>query len=306
MEERTFIIDDSCDDMRIDRYLSLLMDGFSRSYIQKIIADKAVTVDSKAVKASYRVTEGEMVKILIPEPIALDIIPENIPLDIVYEDNDLLIVNKPQGMVVHPAPGHYSGTLVNALLYHCSDSLSDINGIMRPGIVHRIDRDTSGLLVVCKNNNAHHTLAEQFAVHSITRSYRAIVYGNLKEEEGTVDAPLARMKNDRKKIGIDPTGKRAVTHYKVVERLGQFTDLECRLETGRTHQIRVHMSSINHPLVGDPVYGPAKDRFHLNGQMLHAITLGFIHPSSGEYVSFTAPLPDYYTDFTERIRGRKL
>ena len=305
MEERTFIIDDSCDDMRIDRYLSLLMDGFSRSYIQKIIADKAVTVDSKAVKASYRVAEGETVKILIPEPIALDIVPENIPLDIVYEDNDLLIVNKPQGMVVHPAPGHYSGTLVNALLYHCRDSLSDINGVMRPGIVHRIDRDTSGLLVVCKNNNAHHALAEQFAVHSITRSYRAIVYGNLKSEEGTVDAPLARMKNDRKKIGIDPAGKRAVTHYKVVERFGQFTDLECRLETGRTHQIRVHMSSINHPLVGDPVYGPAKDRFHLNGQMLHAMTLGFIHPSSGEYVSFTAPLPKYYTDFTERIRGRK-
>ena len=204
-------------------------------------------------------------------------------------------------MVVHPAPGHYSGTLVNALLYHCRDSLSDINGVMRPGIVHRIDRDTSGLLVVCKNNNAHHALAEQFAVHSITRSYRAIVYGNLKEEEGTVDAPLARMKNDRKKIGIDPKGKRAVTHFKVIERFGQYTEIECRLETGRTHQIRVHMSSINHPLVGDPVYGPAKDRFHLNGQMLHAMTLGFIHPSSGEYVSFTAPLPEYYTDFTDEI-----
>ena len=305
MEERTFIIDDSCDDMRIDRYLSLLMDGFSRSYIQKIIRDEAVTVNSKAVKSSYRVSEGETVKILIPEPIALDIEPEDIPLDIIYEDNDLLIVNKPQGMVVHPAPGHYSGTLVNALLYHCRDSLSDINGVMRPGIVHRIDRDTSGLLVVCKNNNAHHALAEQFAVHSITRSYRAIVYNNVKQDTGTVNAPLARMKNDRKKIGIDPSGRRAVTHYTVVERLGQFTDVQCRLETGRTHQIRVHMASIGHPVVGDPVYGPAKDRFHLNGQMLHAMTLGFIHPSSRKYVSFSAPLPKYYTDLTERLCGRK-
>ncbi len=303
MEERIFYIDESCEDMRIDRYLSLLMDGFSRSYIQKIIRDEAVTVDSKAVKASYRITEGEEVKILIPEPIELDIEAENIPLDIVYEDDDILIINKAQGMVVHPAPGHYSGTLVNALLYHCRDSLSDINGVMRPGIVHRIDRDTSGLLVVCKNNNAHHALAEQFAVHSITRSYRAIVYNNLKQDEGTIDAPLARMKNDRKKIGIDPSGKRAVTHYQVIERFGQYTDVECRLETGRTHQIRVHMASIGHPLVGDPVYGPAKERFHLNGQMLHAMTLGFIHPTTKNYISFTAPLPDYYTALLERLRS---
>ena len=303
MEERIFYIDESCEDMRIDRYLSLLMDGFSRSYIQKIIRDGAVTVDSKAVKASYRITEGEEVKILIPEPIELDIEAENIPLDIVYEDDDILIINKAQGMVVHPAPGHYSGTLVNALLYHCRDSLSDINGVMRPGIVHRIDRDTSGLLVVCKNNNAHHALAEQFAVHSITRSYRAIVYNNLKQDEGTIDAPLARMKNDRKKIGIDPSGKRAVTHYQVIERFGQYTDVECRLETGRTHQIRVHMASIGHPLVGDPVYGPAKERFHLNGQMLHAMTLGFIHPTTKNYISFTAPLPDYYTALLERLRS---
>ena len=303
MEERIFYIDESCEDMRIDRYLSLLMDGFSRSYIQKIIRDGAVTVDSKAVKASYRITEGEEVKILIPEPIELDIEAENIPLDIVYEDDDILIINKAQGMVVHPAPGHYSGTLVNALLYHCRDSLSDINGVMRPGIVHRIDRDTSGLLVVCKNNNAHHALAEQFAVHSITRSYRAIVYNNLKQDEGTIDAPLARMKNDRKKIGIDPSGKRAVTHYQVIERFGQYTDVECRLETGRTHQIRVLMASIGHPLVGDPVYGPAKERFHLNGQMLHAMTLGFIHPTTKNYISFTAPLPDYYTALLERLRS---
>ena len=303
MEERIFYIDESCEDMRIDRYLSLLMDGFSRSYIQKIIRDGAVTVDSKAVKASYRITEGEEVKILIPEPIELDIEAENIPLDIVYEDDDILIINKAQGMVVHPAPGHYSGTLVNALLYHCRDSLSDINGVMRPGIVHRIDRDTSGLLVVCKNNNAHHALAEQFAVHSITRSYRAIVYNNLKQDEGTIDAPLARMKNDRKKFGIDPSGKRAVTHYQVIERFGQYTDVECRLETGRTHQIRVHMASIGHPLVGDPVYGPAKERFHLNGQMLHAMTLGFIHPTTKNYISFTAPLPDYYTALLERLRS---
>ena len=303
MEEKVFIIDESCEDMRIDKYLSLLMDGFSRSYIQKIITSKAVTVDSRPVKASYRVSDGEEVKIAIPEPITLDIEPENIPLEIVHEDKDLLIVNKPQGMVVHPAPGHYSGTLVNALLYHCKDSLSDINGVMRPGIVHRIDRDTSGLLVICKNNRAHHALAEQFAVHSITRTYRAIVYNNIKNDEGTVDAPLARMKNDRKKIGIDPAGRRAVTHYRVLERFGKYTYIECRLETGRTHQIRVHMSSIGHPLIGDPVYGPSKDHFHLNGQMLHAMTLGFIHPGSQEYVSYEAALPAYFERFLVNLRN---
>ena len=303
MEEKVFIIDESCEDMRIDKYLSLLMDGFSRSYIQKIITSKAVTVDSRPVKASYRVSDGEEVKIAIPEPITLDIEPENIPLEIVHEDKDLLIVNKPQGMVVHPAPGHYSGTLVNALLYHCKDYLSDINGVMRPGIVHRIDRDTSGLLVICKNNRAHHALAEQFAVHSITRTYRAIVYNNIKNDEGTVDAPLARMKNDRKKIGIDPAGRRAVTHYRVLERFGKYTYIECRLETGRTHQIRVHMSSIGHPLIGDPVYGPSKDHFHLNGQMLHAMTLGFIHPGSQEYVSYEAALPAYFERFLVNLRN---
>ena len=271
MEEKTFIVDEAWEDLRIDKYLSMLMDGYSRSYIQKIISDKAVMVNQKPVKANYRISVGDIVTITLPEPVRLDVKPENIPLDILYEDEDVLLINKPKDMVVHPAPGHYSGTLVNAVMYHCGDQLSTINGILRPGIVHRIDKDTTGVLVICKNDRAHRSIAEQLSVHSITRAYHAIVYNNLTEDEGTIDAPIGRMSTDRKKMGINhKNGRPAVTHYRVLERFGRYTYIECRLETGRTHQIRVHMASIGHPLLGDTIYGPAKDNFKLQGQALHA------------------------------------
>jgi 23S rRNA pseudouridine1911/1915/1917 synthase len=303
MEQKNFIVDESCDGMRIDKYLSLLMEGCSRSYIQKIIKDKAVSVDLKPVKASYCISTGENVFIDLPEPVRLDIEAENIPLDILYEDEDVLLVNKPKDMVVHPAPGHYTGTLVNAVMYHCRDHLSTINGVFRPGIVHRIDKDTTGVLVICKNDKAHQAIAEQLSVHNITRAYHAIVYNNLKNDSGTIDAPIGRMDVDRKKMGINyKNGRPAVTHYKVLERFGNYTYIECRLETGRTHQIRVHMASIGHPLVGDTVYGPAKDSFKLQGQALHAKLLGFVHPTTGEYVEFEAPLPDYFTNLLEKLR----
>ena len=235
-----------------------------------------------------------------------EIIPEPIPLDILYEDASLLVINKPKGMVVHPCPGHYSGTLVNALMYHCKDQLSGINGVMRPGIVHRIDQNTTGSLVVCKTDAAHRSLAEQLKVHSITRKYRAIVHGNLKEEEGTVNAPIGRHPVDRKKMAVNNRcGRDAVTHYRVLERFGSFTYLECRLETGRTHQIRVHMASIGHPLLGDDVYGPSRCPIPgLTGQTLHAMTLGFIHPETGTYMEFEAPLPEYFENLLEKLRRR--
>lgn len=303
MEEKTFIVDEIWEEMRIDKYLSMLMDGYSRSYIQKIISDKAVTVNSRPVKANFRINVGDAVTITLPEPVMLDVRPENIPLDILYEDEDVLLINKPKDMVVHPAPGHYSGTLVNAVMYHCGDQLSTINGVLRPGIVHRIDKDTTGVLVICKNDRAHRAIAEQLSVHSITRAYHAIVYNNLTEDTGTIDAPIGRMTADRKKMGINyKNGRPAVTHYKVLERFGRYTYIECRLETGRTHQIRVHMASIGHPLLGDMVYGPAKDVFKLQGQALHAKLLGFIHPSSGEYMEFEAPLPEYFTELLGKLR----
>ena len=224
-------------------------------------------------------------------------------MDILYEDQDILIINKPKDMVVHPAPGHYTGTLVNAVMYHCGEDLSTINGVLRPGIVHRIDKDTTGVLVICKNDRAHRAIAEQLSVHSITRAYYAIVYNNIKEDEGTVDAPIGRMDADRKKMGINhKNGRHAVTHYRVLERFGKYTYIECRLETGRTHQIRVHMASIGHPLLGDTVYGPSKDPFKLEGQALHAKLLGFIHPSTGQYVEFESPLPPYFTALLDRLR----
>lgn len=281
---------------RIDKALSVLVDSVSRSFVQKLIREGAVFVGEKPVKANYRLRIDDVVSFELPENEEPDILPEDIPLSILYEDEDILMVDKPKGMVVHPAAGHYSGTLVNAVMYHCGNSLSGINGVMRPGIVHRIDRDTTGSLVICKNDMAHRALAEQFKVHSITRKYRAICMGVLKEDEGTIHKPLARDPKDRKRMAVTMkgNGKDAVTHYRVLERFRNHTYIECELETGRTHQIRVHMASIGHPLLGDEVYGSGKNAYHLEGQTLHAWKLGFLHPRTLEYVEFDAPLPEYF------------
>ena len=281
---------------RIDKALSVLVDSVSRSFVQKLIREGAVFVGEKPVKANYRLRIDDVVCFELPENEEPDILPEDIPLPILYEDEDILVVDKPKGMVVHPAAGHYSGTLVNAVMYHCGNSLSGINGVMRPGIVHRIDRDTTGSLVICKNDMAHRALAEQFKVHSITRKYRAICMGVLKEDRGTIHKPLARDPKDRKRMAVttEGNGKDAVTHYRVLERFKNHTYIECELETGRTHQIRVHMASIGHPLLGDEVYGSGKNAYHLEGQTLHAWKLGFLHPRTQEYVEFDAPLPEYF------------
>lgn len=291
---------------RIDRFLSEEIADLSRSYIQKLLKEGSISVNGNAVKANYRVNEGDEIRVEIPEPEAPDILPEDIPLDILYEDDDILVVNKPKGMVVHPAPGHYSHTLVNAVLYHCGSRLSGINGVLRPGIVHRIDMDTTGSLLICKNDRAHQILAEELKEHSITRRYHAIVHGNLKEDTGTVNAPIGRHPVDRKKMSTkSPSGRHAVTHYRVLERFGDFTYIECELETGRTHQIRVHMSSIGHPILGDAVYGPARCPFRLQGQTLHAKILGIRHPSTGEYMEFDAPLPEYFSELLDRMRKQR-
>ena len=291
-------------DSRIDRYLAQQMPDQSRSFLQKLIREEQITVNGRPVKANYRLQPEDQVLVIVPDPQLPDILPENIPLDILYEDSDVLVINKPKGMVVHPAAGHYTNTVVNAVMYHCQGNLSGINGVMRPGIVHRIDRDTTGAIVICKNDQAHQSLSQQLKEHSITRSYRAIVWNNLKEDEGTVDRPIGRHPVDRKKMAVnEKNGKPAVTHYRVLERFGRFTYIECRLETGRTHQIRVHMASIGHPLLGDEVYGPSgKQPFRLQGQCLHAMTLGFLHPSTGEYVEFEAPLPEYFTQLLKNFR----
>ena len=303
MDEFTYEISAEKAGERIDKFLSGELSELSRSYIQKLLKEGMVTLNGRPLKANYRLREKDEIEIRIPPAMEPDILPENIPLDILYEDRDVLVVNKPKGMVVHPGAGHYSGTLVNALLYHCGNSLSGINGVLRPGIVHRIDRDTTGSLLVCKNDIAHRSIAEQLKVHSITRRYRAIVYGNLKEEEGTINAPIGRHPVERKKMAINyKNGKEAITHYKVLERFGNATYIECRLETGRTHQIRVHMTSIGHPLLGDEVYGSGKNPYHLQGQALHAMVLGFVHPRTGEYLEFTAPLPEYFTNLLEKLR----
>ena len=296
-----FQVTEEYEEERIDKYISMLIDSLSRSFIQKLLKDGQVLVNGMPVKQNYRLKEGEEVSFVLPEAVEPDILPEDIPLDILYEDEDVLVVNKPKGMVVHPAAGHYSHTLVNALMYHCRDSLSGINGVMRPGIVHRIDRDTTGSLLVCKNDFAHLSIASQLKEHSIVRRYRAVVYGALKEEEGTVDLPVGRDPFDRKKMAAGvKNGKEAVTHYRVLQRFRGYTYIECRLETGRTHQIRVHMEAIGHPLLGDEVYrrnipGNGKLPCHLQGQTLHAMILGFRHPRTGEYVETTAPLPDYFS-----------
>ena len=282
--------------LRIDKYLSTVNEQLSRSYIQKMLKSGLVLVDGKPVKASYQVEEGEVISLDIPEAVEPEIEPEDMDLDILYEDMDVILINKPKGMVVHPAAGHYSHTLVNGLMYHCKDQLSGINGVMRPGIVHRIDMDTTGVIIACKNDMAHNSIAAQLKEHSITRRYQAIVHGVLKDDTGTIDAPIGRHPTDRKKMSINYNhGKNAVTHYKVLKRFRQYTHVECRLETGRTHQIRVHMASIGHPRLGDVVYGPGKCPIAgLEGQTLHAGILGFIHPRTGEYMEFTAPLPEYF------------
>lgn len=282
--------------MRVDKALAELLPDMSRSYLQKIIKNQSVIVNEKIVKSNYKMVSGDVIELEIPEPVEMDILPEKIDLDILYEDDDIIVINKPKDMVVHPAAGHYSGTIVNGLLYHCKDNLSGINGVLRPGIVHRIDRNTTGAIVICKNDVAHRFIAEQLKEHSITRKYNAIVYNCFNVEEGSVDAPIGRHPVDRKKMAINyNNGKHAVTHYRVLENLaGKYAHIECQLETGRTHQIRVHMTSINHPLLGDDVYGPAKCPYKLEGQTLHARVLGFVHPTTKKYMEFEAPLPDYF------------
>lgn len=302
MEEIILKVTEENTGERIDKYLSTVIEGKTRSFIQGLIEEKAVTVNGKIIKSNYKVKINDEVVVILPEPIELDVKAENIKLDIVYEDSDVIVVNKPKNMVVHPAAGNYSGTLVNGLLYHCKD-LSGINGVIRPGIVHRIDKDTTGILVVAKNDEAHNSLAKQFKDHSIKREYYALVEGRFSKESGTIDKPLGRNKKDRLKMDIVEDGRRAVTHYEVLEQYDKGVSLiKCTLETGRTHQIRVHMASIGHPLVGDQTYGFKKQKFKIEGQALHAKTLGFIHPSTGEYIEFTSDLPEYFEELIRKLR----
>lgn len=289
---------------RLDAFLSAQLDGLSRSHIQKILKGGGVLVNGRPEKSSYRVAPGDQVELEVPEPEEPEILAEEMDLDILYEDRDIILINKPKGMVVHPAAGHYSGTLVNGLMAHCREDLSGINGVLRPGIVHRIDMDTTGVLIACKNDFAHTSIAQQLKVHSITRKYYAIVHGVIREEEGTVNAPIGRHPTDRKKMSINTkNGREAVTHYRVLQRFEKFTYVECQLETGRTHQIRVHMASIHHPLLGDTVYGPAKCPVSgLQGQTLHAGVLGFIHPRTEEYMEFSAPLPEYFQELLKKLK----
>ena len=302
MKQDTFELEAEYEGERLDKYLSILYPEQSRSFFQKLIKDGHVLVNDTPEKANYRLRMDDLVCVEIPDAVETPILPEDIPLDILYEDDDLLVVNKPKGMVVHPSAGHYTGTLVNAIMYHCKDSLSGINGEIRPGIVHRIDMDTTGSLIVCKNDESHIFIAEQIKEHSVTRKYRGIVYGGVSDDEGTIDAPIGRHPTDRKKMAIVPNGKPAVTHYRVLQRFERYTYMEFQLETGRTHQIRVHMASIGHPLLGDAVYSSGKSPYHLQGQTLHAMTIGFIHPATREYLEITAPLPDYFEKILRDLR----
>ena len=305
MNEVVFEITPEMEGERIDKCISNYVETLSRSYIQKIIKEDKAYINDAPVKSNYKVRVDDKVQFTIPDCEEPDIPPQDIPLDIIYEDKDVLIVNKPKNMVVHPAPGHYEGTLVNAIMYYCHNDLSGINGVLRPGIVHRIDKDTTGSLIICKNDEAHRKIAEQLKEHSITRKYRAIVYGRISNDEGVVDAPIGRHPTDRKKMAINErNGKPAITHYKVLERFEKYTYIECQLETGRTHQIRVHMTSIGHPLLGDEVYGNAKCPFKLEGQTLHAMTIGFIHPSTNQYVEYEAPLPEYFERLLQILRSK--
>ncbi len=301
MDEYSIVIEEPSEEgIRIDKYLASALPEKSRSHYQKAIDNGLVLVNGKVVKSKYQTKLGDEILITIEPVKEIDILPEDISIDILYEDDDVIVVNKPKGMVVHPAPGHYTGTLVNALMYHCKDSLSGINGEVRPGIVHRIDMNTTGSLLVCKNDKAHNDIAAQIKIHSVNRIYKGIVVGNFKDEEGTVDAPIGRNPKDRKKMAVVANGREAITHYKVLEQFKGYSYVEFKLETGRTHQIRVHMASIGHPLVGDDVYGkPVKN---LQGQTLHAQTLGFKQPSTGEYVEVNAPLPDYFEELLEKYR----
>ena len=299
-----FQINEEWEGLRIDKYLSSTLDFLSRSYIQKMIQDQNVTVNGKVVKANYNLRLEDEVQFCLPPNVEPDILAEDIPLDILYEDSDVIVVNKPKDMVVHPAAGHYNGTLVNALMAHCKDSLSGINGVMRPGIVHRIDKDTTGSLIICKNDTSHEIIAKQLKEHSIVRKYRAICMGVLKEDEYIIDAPIGRHPIERKKMAInEKNGKQAVTHVKVLERLKNATYIECRLETGRTHQIRVHLSSLGHPLLGDELYGDTKNKYKLQGQTLHAYILGFKHPKTGEYIETIAPIPFYFEKLLKILRN---
>ncbi len=303
METYSFIIEPEDAGERIDTYLGRVIDNVSRSYIQKLIKEGRVQIDGKPLKKKNIRLEEEMeVSIEVPEPEKLKVEPENIPVEIVYEDESLMIVNKPQGMVVHPAPGNYSGTLVNALMYH-AENLSSINGVIRPGIVHRIDKDTSGILMIAKDNQAHNSLAHQLKEKTTKRVYVAIVHGRLKQDEGTIDAPIARHPKDRLKMAVVQGGREAVTHYKVIKAYKNYSIVELRLETGRTHQIRVHMAHIGHPLLGDPVYGKKQEKIKHDGQLLHAKMLGFIHPRTEEYMEFDSELPAYFVDIINKIES---